>query len=518
GGWLVRGLHTFGTQAIVLLLGAHLLQVAIWGAYRRPREITWWTGLLLLGLTLAFALTGNPLRWDQRGYWAMRVETGIAGGVPGIGGQVQAFLLGGDEPGNLTLTRFHALHVAILPIAVGLLFWLHRALAKKSGPTPSDGIDETKTAPTAAQLVRDLAFASVVLGLVFVCTLKEHGAPIDAPADAASDYVARPEWYFAALYELRKHFHGSAEMVGTLVLPGLAGVYLFALPFLDRKESRALRPRLPVLTPLFVGVVGVVLLTYVSLRADAGDPGLAKARVAQAKRAEVALALAKNGVPAGGPLEMLKNDPELRGEAIFADKCATCHVLGDLGDAKKHSAPVLDGWGTAAWAQAMLRTPDDDARFGRTAYKGEMPSMVTPSKDHPDAKPMPESDVVATAKALAAQATGEAAVNDPEFTAGETILKDRCTSCHLFAGEGDDGDDGVAPELAGWGSRTWLVAQITNPATKTTYRENALDPKRKGHMPKLEGELSTADIGVVADWTLAHARKPSIVAPAQSSP
>ncbi|MEO8796494.1 MAG: cytochrome b N-terminal domain-containing protein [Polyangiaceae bacterium] len=517
GGWLVRGLHAFGTQAIILVLGAHLLQVALYGAYKRPREITWWTGLLLLALTLTFALTGNPLRWDQRGYWAMRVETGIAGGVPVIGSRLQSFLLGGDDYGSLTLTRFHALHVAVLPIALGLLFLLHRALAKKQGPTPPATADQAKTEPTVKQLARDLAFALFVLVVVFACTLKEHGAPIDAPADAASDYVARPEWYFAALFELRKHFHGSAEMVGTLVLPGLAGAYLFALPFFDKKASRALRPRLPVLTPLFVGVISVVLLTYMSSRADARDPGLAKARARQTKRAAVAVRLAERGVPASGPLVMLANDPELRGESIFRDKCASCHVLGELGDRAKNSAPVLDGWGTAAWARSMLHNPDDDARFGKTAYAGEMPSMDTPSKDKPDMKPMPKTEIDAVVAFLASEGTGTPSTN-PAVAAGEKIVKDRCTSCHLYQGEGDDADEGIAPELSGWGSRAWIAAQVANPATKATYRENALDPKRKGHMPRMDRELSPADIALVADWTYAHARNPNGSAPREPNP
>lgn len=517
GGWLVRGLHAFGTQAIILVLGAHLLQVALYGAYKRPREITWWTGLLLLALTLAFALTGNPLRWDQRGYWAMRVETGIASGVPVVGSRLQSFLIGGDDYGSLTLTRLHALHVAVLPIALGLLLLLHRSLAKRQGPTPLATTDEAKTEPTVKQLARDLAFALVVLAVVFACTLKEHGAPLDAPADGASDYVARPEWYFAALFELRKHFHGAAEMVGTLVLPGLAGAYLIALPFLDKRASRALRPRLPALTPLFVGVISVVLLTYMSIRADAGDPGLAKARTAQAKRAAVAVRLAEAGVPASGPLEMLDNDPELRGESIFRDKCATCHVLGDLGDRKKSSAPVLDGWGTAEWARSMLHDPDADARFGKTAYAGEMPSMTAAPKDKPDAKPMPKPDIDAVVAFLASEATAAPSA-DPTVRAGETIVKDRCTSCHLYQGEGDDGDEGIAPELSGWGSRAWIAAQVANPATKTTYRENALDPKRKGHMPRMDRELSPADIALVADWTYAHARSLTVATPVEPTP
>ncbi|MEO8878592.1 MAG: cytochrome b N-terminal domain-containing protein, partial [Polyangiaceae bacterium] len=349
GGWIVRGLHYFGTQAMILLVGAHLFQVAIFGAYKRPREVNWWLGLMLMALTLAFALTGNPLRWDQKGYWAMRVETSIVGTMP-FGAQIQALLQGGSDYGSLTLTRFHALHVAVLPACLVLMLVAHLALFRKHGVTPPVNADEKKVdAFYPRQAVKDLAFGLLVLATIFVCTWHEHGAPLAAPADPASDYPARPEWYFAALFQLRKYFHGSAEIVGTVVLPGLAALYLIALPLFDKKTSRALRPRLPLLTPLFAGGLGVVALTLVSMASDAHDKDFQKARAEAEKQAQVAVRLAQNGVPASGPLDMLKNDPELRSEGIFKEKCAVCHVLGELGDAKKHNGPALDGWGTEAW-------------------------------------------------------------------------------------------------------------------------------------------------------------------------
>ncbi len=512
GGWLVRGIHHFGSQAMVILLGAHLLQVAIYGAYKRPREVNWWLGLGLLACTLGFALTGYLLPWDQKGYWATRVATNIAGTTPLFGPQIQAFLQGGAEYGSLTLTRFHALHVVVLPASLTALMLVHIALFRKHGVTPSVHADEKKVDPFYPhQAWKDIAFGLVVLAVIFVCTLRDHGAPIDAPADPASDYPARPEWYFLSLFQLLKYFHGPAEVVGTMVLPALAGAYLVLLPIFDKKPTRALRPRLPLLTPLFAGAIGVVLLTYLSIQSDAANAPFQKARVEADKRAQIALHLAKNGVPASGPLDMLKNDPELRGEAIFKEKCATCHVLGDLGDPKKHSAPVLDGWGTEAWVLSMLHDPDQDARFGKTPYAGDMPSMDVPPKDHPDQKMMSKEDQSAAAAFLASQGADAGETHDPALVkAGEKIVTDRCTSCHLYKGEGDDSGDGTAPEFSGYGSEAWVIAQVTNPATKATYRENALDPAKKGHMPKFEGELSASDIAIVAKWTRAHARSAKI--------
>jgi ubiquinol-cytochrome c reductase cytochrome b subunit len=501
GGWLVRGLHHFGTEAMIVLLGAHLLQVAIYGAYKRPREVNWWIGLVLLAMTLAFALTGNPLRWDQKGYWAAKVEMGIAGTMP-LGSQIQAFLQGGDDFGNLTLTRFHALHTAVLPAGLVVLLVMHLAIFRKHGVTPPVNADEKKVdAFYPRQALRDIACGLLVLAVIFVCTLQDHGAPIAAPADPASDYPARPEWYFAALFQLRKMFHGSAEIVGTAVLPGIAAIYLLGLPFFDKKSSRALGPRLPVLAPLFAGGIAVVALTLVSLSKDAHDAQFQKDLAAANARSEIALKLAQNGVPASGPLDMLANDPELRAESIFEDKCSVCHLLGEFGDAKKHNGPALDGWGTEAWILQMLHDPDSDSHFGKTPYAGEMPSMDTPSKDNPNAKVMSKDDMKAAATFLASQAAPDEKHDAALVAAGEKIISTRCTGCHLYKGEGDDGDEELAPELSGYGSEAWVIAQVTNPATKATYREQALDPKRKRHMPKFDGELSAADIALVSRWT-----------------
>ena len=96
-GWIVRGLHHHGASALVIISGLHLVQTAVWGAYKKPRELVWWLGLVLLLLVLAFAITGYVLRWDQSGYWANQVEVGIAAGSPGIGPFIKKLALGGND-------------------------------------------------------------------------------------------------------------------------------------------------------------------------------------------------------------------------------------------------------------------------------------------------------------------------------------------------------------------------------------------------------------------------------------
>jgi ubiquinol-cytochrome c reductase cytochrome b subunit len=518
GGWLVRGLHHFGAQAMVVVLGLHVAQVSAFGAYKKPREVNWWLGLALLGLTLGFALTGYLLPWDQKGYWATRVATNIAGTVPVIGGATQTLLQGGAEYGSLTLTRFYTLHVVVLPALLVLLALLHVALFRRHGVTPPPAADRSRVDPFfPKQLFKDVVAAIVVVGIVLALACKEHGAPLDAPADPSSDYPARPEWYFLALFQLLKYFHGPAEIVGTIILPAVIGLYLFALPLLDRRPGTAVRGRLVPLLPLVAIGAGAALLTWKATRDDAADPAFQKERVKADARARAATTLAMEGVPPEGPLAMLARSPDLRGPELFAKHCAGCHTLGEHGLDKDRTAPKLDGWSTEPWLLAMLHDPDHDERFGRTGYKGEMPSMdVRPADADPSWKPLAAEDLEAAAAFLArlgdppgeAPPPGSLRADPRRVVTGKAVVKARCTACHLFEGSGDDGGQGLAPELAGYGSRAWVRAQIANPSSTATYRENALDPARKGHMPRFDEDLSPEDIDLLATWVTRAVRRP----------
>ena len=168
-GWLIRGLHHFGSQTMVVLLGLHMLQVVIAGAQLPPREINWWLGLALMGCILGLSLTGYLLPWDQKGYWATQVATSIAGNLPGIGSFVKRVLVGGPEYGNHTLTRFYALHVGVLPPLIMVLLVLHVVLFRRHGITvPKDAEGEGWFWPDQAfkDLLACLAIFGVLLGVV----------------------------------------------------------------------------------------------------------------------------------------------------------------------------------------------------------------------------------------------------------------------------------------------------------------------------------------------------------------
>src|SRR5258708_19642206 len=135
-GHLLRGLHAQGATFLLAVAGLHLLQTALFGAYRAPREMTWWLGLFLLVLLLAFCLTGSLLPWDERGYWATRVALGIAGAAPIFGAPVQRLMQGGHELGNLTPTPFYAVPAILLP-----------HLLSASRPTPLPPLPPPSTTP-----------------------------------------------------------------------------------------------------------------------------------------------------------------------------------------------------------------------------------------------------------------------------------------------------------------------------------------------------------------------------------
>jgi len=138
GGWLLRGIHHWTAQLMPVLLLLHLMQVVIDGAYKAPREVNYWFGVLLLLLVLALSLTGYLLPWDQKGFWATRVATNLMNLVPFAGPEMQKLVVGGTEYGHHTLTRFFALHAGVLPGLLVLLIVGHIYLFRRHGITPAE--------------------------------------------------------------------------------------------------------------------------------------------------------------------------------------------------------------------------------------------------------------------------------------------------------------------------------------------------------------------------------------------
>jgi ubiquinol-cytochrome c reductase cytochrome b subunit len=505
-GWIVRGLHYWAAQALFVLAGVHIAHGALSASYRKPRELVWWLTLAVPALAMGEGITGGLLPWDQRGWWARVVEGNIVGLAPLVGPWLQQMMQGGTELGALGLARAYAIHVVVLPVAIAGVLWIRRQQALRHGWGQG-----TETVPNGVLLSRAAGLAALTVFALFALTGRFRGAPLDAPADPMSDYPARPEWFLLTLFELRKFFHGAGEFWGTSILPGAAVFVLAVLPFLDRPP----RSRAMAVVPALAVFAGAAVLSGMAWRKDSRDEEYAKQRAKADHSAAAAVKLAMQGVPPSGALDMVRHDPELRGRELFDQQCASCHVLGDAGDPKKATATKLDGWGTATWIASMIHDPDAPEFFGRGPYKGEMASVDVRPKDlRPGEKwtPMIRSDAEkqAVAAFLAAQGDepGDPArpVDGAARALAEKIVSERCTTCHLYKGEGDDEGTGLAPELSRYGSAAWTRAQVANPATATTYREKALDESMKKHMPRFDKDLSAADVDVVARWTRAHAR------------
>jgi len=477
-GWLVRGLHYHGGSALVIVTGVHLLQTAVYGAYKKPRELVWWLGIVLLLLVLGFTVTGYVLRWDQAGYWANRVEVGIAASTPVVGKQIRELAIGGNEYGNLTLTRFYALHVIVLPAIVALGVLGHIVLALRHGATTLRP-DMPATRRWPDQALRNAFAMALAFAALLGYAVSQHGADLAAPADPSAAFDARPLWYFRWLFELR-HIFGSWERFAALAAPAVVAGILVALPIFDRTPSPALRNRMP-----FIGaVVGlgalVGILTLLSFRADARDADLAKRQDAADKLAIRARMLARdNGVPVTGAQDVFKTVPMYRARSLYAQRCRGCHDAGS----KDRKGPIIGpGHGNRAWLRGFLTGPSGDAYWGRT--------KLAKTEDAMKAVDIAGGDLDDLVELLYAQ-SGAPDADTAKRDRGKALFDKACNDCHNL-------DEGVAsasaPCLYGIASRDWFTGFIGNPKSAVHM---GID---KSEMPRLDKDLSIVDRDLIAQY------------------
>ena len=473
-GWLIRGLHSSGASMMVALIALHLLQVVLWGAYRAPREVNWWLGLVLMALVFAFALTGYLLPWDQKGYWATQVATSLLGETPLVGDWLRRVLQGGGDYGNLTLTHFYALHTILLPATVGFLVVLHVRLMKRHGVTPLRPSPSSDSQPFwPHQALRDATAMAIVLALLFVNVLRTHGAPLEAPADPASAYDARPEWYFLPLFQLLKYFPGRFETVGALGVPLFVGVMLVALPRLSRRAATA------VVLAILGGAATLSLLAH---RDDARNPAYRRGRARAEADAMRALELAAQGVPPVGGTAVFDNDPARQN---FAARCAGCHVLDGAGEER---GPLLTGWSTRAWLDDFLAQPDAPKYFGKTKKLHGM-KPIKPTGD----------ERAALIEWLYAEGGGDD-VDGAKAERGHVIYtRENCDDCHSDDGK-SEGADG-APNFAGRGSVAWLAGLIRDAGGAVYFSDH-------NEMPRFgTDKLSDDEVAALARLVAAQRRR-----------
>jgi cytochrome b6 len=240
-GWLIRSIHSWSANLMIATLFIHLFSVFLLKAYRPPREVTWFSGVLLLFIALSFGFSGYLLPWNTLSYFATKVGTQIAGVVPVVGRFLLRFLRGGDEVTGATLTRFYGFHVAILPALTTALLGLHLLIVQRHGmsvpPRVQLPVRTMKFFPNF--LLRDLmgwliALATLAaLAAIFPWELGEKADPF-SPAPAG----IRPEWYFVFMFQTLKFLPAKigpvdGEVLGVIAF-GIAGVALFLTPLLDR--------------------------------------------------------------------------------------------------------------------------------------------------------------------------------------------------------------------------------------------------------------------------------------------
>jgi len=132
-GWLIRSVHRWSASMMVLMMILHSSRVYLTGGFKRPRELTWVTGVLLAVLTVSFGVTGYSLPWDQVGYWAVKIVTGVPDAVPVVGSSIVELLRGGVSVGQSTLTRFYSLHTFVLPLLTAVVMLMHFLMIRKQG-------------------------------------------------------------------------------------------------------------------------------------------------------------------------------------------------------------------------------------------------------------------------------------------------------------------------------------------------------------------------------------------------
>jgi quinol-cytochrome oxidoreductase complex cytochrome b subunit len=268
-GWLYRQVHAWGGSLMILAVVLHMIRTFFSGGYKKPRELTWVTGVFLFILTITFGFTGYLLPWNQIAFWATTVGTESANKVPLIGGWLQYFLRGGESVTGETLSRFFVAHVIILPWALTGLIVVHLFLMRLKNLATLDPVDEeTPIAPEycipffPVHAAKEAVVAVLLLAvLVTLAVLSpwEIGEPADPLSTPAH---IKPEWYFLPSYQLLKYFEGPYGAIVGIFACSVPFVLLLLWPFLDRGKERHPRRR-PLAVGLgLVGLLGALFLGF----------------------------------------------------------------------------------------------------------------------------------------------------------------------------------------------------------------------------------------------------------------
>ena len=261
-GSLVRGIHFWVANIVVVTVVLHMVRVFATGSFKRPRELNWVVGVALLGLTIAFAFSGSVLKWDQEAYEALQHNLEIAGFLGGIG----VFFSSSFTDAVPVLARLYAAHVSLLPLGGVILFAAHFFLIKRHGMSPlpvaADGGGAPGGKVPAAQLTtrysahlgRMLGFG--LLAAIIAAVLGQILPPTLGQVPDPAMEITKPPFFFYWLYAFEDRFGVRAILYGTVAFSAL----LLLVPFVDRSPWRSLRRR-----PVAAILGAVVLIALVGL-------------------------------------------------------------------------------------------------------------------------------------------------------------------------------------------------------------------------------------------------------------
>jgi len=505
---------------------------------------------------LGLSLTGYLLPWDQKGYWATKVATNIAGTTPGIGPQLQELIIGGTEYGHHTLTRFFALHAGVLPaLLIGFVIF-HVYVFRRHGIKAYKPVRERDAHFWPDQILKDAVACLAVLCVVLFLVVRHYamaklggddaslanvhlGADLGPPAEPTENYdAARPEWYFLSLYQLLKYV---PEHVGAFIVPGVAMGVLALMPFVGRwKLGHAFNVFF-----LLIVLAGAIALTGLALTDDRAN-GEYKAAVAlthdQAERVQT-LITANKGIPPTGALTLMRDDPYIMGPRLFKKNCAACHrynghdgtgyvpINKKTGEPVKPSGADLYRFASREWLTEFL-SPDHivtDKYWGGTKFvnkdepaEGEKPkhsrmvrfTLERISDFDEEAQEHLRLGIIALSAyaELPYQREADAEARQKgQIKAGLDHLDFdvSCSDCHEVVVP-DPGAD--APSLIGYGSKEWLVKFLADPRHPKLYGEG------NDRMPSYGKDqiLTKRQIEMIADWLRESWYEPDSEAPTKS--
>jgi cytochrome b6 len=273
-GWIIRSVHSWSATFMIAIVFIHLLGIWVLKSYRKPREMTWMSGVLLLVFTLAFGFTGYLLPWDALSLAATKVGTDIPRSIPIIGAWGTQFLRGGEDISGDTLSRFFSFHVSVLPLCLLAALALHVYLIQKLGMSLPVGADEEAEARRAIPFWPNFVYREAILWLVFVGVLVTVAVFLPPTLGKAADLMApapegiKPEWYFLFLFQTLKIFPAkilfvTGDTVAVLLIL-LAAALFFFLPLIDNKPAERKGKIITILA--FLLVVFAVAMSVWSLQ------------------------------------------------------------------------------------------------------------------------------------------------------------------------------------------------------------------------------------------------------------